>query len=100
MRAPPPSVIVDVMYALLLYMYYVYYNIFTPPYYILDRVAAEVSNHPVNITSKNGSMMPSAFIPYCSLGTNLDPLSEYITNMSFPVCQMFEPTVYKDQLHT
>ena len=50
------------------------------------------------MVTKTGSLMPSTFIPYCALGTNLEHLSMYVANMTFPACNMFQPTVFKRQL--
>ena len=66
--------------------------------FTLDAVMSIVNNHPVHIIGQNGSLMPSAFIPFCSLGTKFALLGEYLPNMTFPVCNMFQPTVYKGQL--
>ena len=46
----------------------------------------------------NGSLMTSSFIPFCSLGTDFSVLGEYVTNLTFPVCTMFQATVYKGNL--
>ena len=59
---------------------------------------SEVSNHPVHIFNTNGSMMPSSFIPYCSLGSRLALIGAYVTNKSFPVCNMFRSTAYEGKL--
>ena len=63
-----------------------------------DGLVAEVSTHPVHMLNSNGSLMPSAFIPYCSFGENLAFLGEYVNNMTFPVCNMFQPTAFKGHL--
>ena len=57
-----------------------------------------MSNHPVHMMGKNYSLMPSSFIPFCSFGTHLSLLSSLGTNMTFPVCNMFKPTIYNGQL--
>ena len=59
---------------------------------------SEVSNHPVHIKGQNGFVTPSSLIPFCSLGTRLGLLGEYVTNMTLPVCNVFRPTVHKGQL--
>ena len=59
---------------------------------------SEVSNHPVHMIDQNGFLMPSSLIPFCSLGTQLELLGEYVTNMTLPVCNAFLPTVYEGQL--
>ena len=59
---------------------------------------SEVSNHPVHMFNTNGSMMPSSFIPYCSLGSRLGLVGAYMTNSTFPFCNMFQLTAYEGQL--
>ena len=55
--------------------------------------AASMSNHPVAIYNKQGQMEPSAFIPFCSFGA--DMIGTKVPNMTFPVCDIFVPTVYE-----
>ena len=51
-----------------------------------------VSNHPVAIFDKQGKISPSALIPFCSFGSKM--LGTKVPTMTFPVCDIFEPTVY------
>ena len=47
----------------------------------------------------DGNLLPSAFIPYCEIGGDLSSVS---TNISFfkhfPVCNIFKPKIYKNQV--
>ena len=42
--------------------------------------------------------MPSAFIPFCSFGTDMKILGEYMDNLTFPVCNKFTPTILDGEL--
>ena len=41
---------------------------------------------------------PSAFIPFCEYNGDMEAVGEHITNFSFPVCNIFRPTVLHGQL--
>ena len=58
--------------------------------------AGSMSNHPVAIYDKNGQIQPSAFIPFCSFGAKM--MGPEVPNMTFPICDIFEPTVYEGNL--
>ena len=45
-----------------------------------------------------GNISPSAFIPFCSYGDDLESMSLKIENFSLPVCNSFEAVIHKDQL--
>ena len=62
---------------------------------LLDMVAG-VSNHPVSVYDKHGNISPSTLIPFCSLETEIIGLE--VPNMTFPMCNIFDPTVYHGQL--
>ena len=55
-----------------------------------------VSNHPVHILDNNELISPSAFIPFCSFGE--DQLGVKIDQFDHPVCDIFTPVVFNDQL--
>ena len=55
-------------------------------------------NHPVHIVDEHGKLMPSAFIPFCFLGTNLSSLGARVDRFSQPVCTKFMPMVLEGQL--
>ena len=61
----------------------------------LDMVA-RISSHPVSVEDKQGGLSPSAFIPFCSFGAEM--LGVEVTNMTFLMCNIFEPIVYHKQL--
>ena len=58
----------------------------------------EVNNHPVHILNNNGSLSPSAFIPFCSFGENLLLVGTKIEEFDFPICNIFTPKVLNNQL--
>ena len=47
---------------------------------------------------KNGSLSPSAFIPFCSFGGDFDAMGAYHSNFKVPVCNSFQPTVKDEQI--
>ena len=60
------------------------------------RAAARVSNHPLAMWGKDGKISPSALVPFCSFGSQM--IGAQVSNMTFPMCDVFEPTVYDGQL--
>ena len=56
----------------------------------------EVSNHPVHILNNEGSFSPSSFLPFCSFGQEI--IGTKIDNFDVPVCDIFQPTNYLDQI--
>ena len=47
---------------------------------------------------KNGSLSPSAFIPFCSFGGDFDVMGAYHSNFKVPVCNSFQATVKDEQI--
>ena len=45
--------------------------------------------HPVHILDENDHIMPSAFIPFCTMGSNMTTLGKKISKFSVPVCTKF-----------
>ena len=55
-----------------------------------------MNNHPVHIVNDEGESSPSSFIPYCSFGEEF--LGTKIDAFEIPVCDIFKPRNYFDQL--
>ena len=55
-----------------------------------------MNNHPVHIVNDEGEFSPSSFIPYCSFGEEF--LGTKIDTFEIPVCDIFKPRNYFDQL--
>ena len=55
-----------------------------------------VSNHPVHILNEKGNFSPSSFIPFCYFGEEF--IGERIQDFEIPVCNIFRPRIYLDQL--
>ena len=53
-------------------------------------------NNPPHILNKEGKFMPSALIPFCSFNSVIK--GKVVPNMSFPVCDLFDPVVHKGKL--
>ena len=55
-----------------------------------------VNNHPVHILNEKGNFSPSSLIPFCYFGE--DSIGARIREFETPVCNIFKPTIYFDQL--
>ena len=70
-------------------------NIFSFFYLILtDLISVK---HPVHIIKKD-EKSPSAFIPFCEFGGNMDKVGKKIDQFDITVCNSFQATVINDQL--
>ena len=67
----------------------------------------DIINHPVHIVTKDNTVSPSAFIPFCDFGGNMSAMGvqinteyreEYRVNFSDPVCNSFQAKILNDQL--
>ena len=58
----------------------------------------ELSSHPAHLITKDGSLMPSALIPYCGFGHDMLSLGKHVDNFTYPVCTAFRPTLMEGQL--
>ena len=57
----------------------------------------ELTNHPVHVFDENGDLSPSAFIPMCSFGGNLEDFKTKF-DVGFPVCNSFKPVMHYDKI--
>ena len=55
-----------------------------------------VSNHPVHIINKEGTLSPSSFIPFCQFGNSV--MGVKIDQFDEPVCNNFVPKLHNDQI--
>ena len=55
-------------------------------------------NHPVHISTKEGQMSPSAFIPFCEFGGDMSAIGIKIDQFDVPVCNIFQDKILNDQL--
>ena len=53
-------------------------------------------NNPPHILNKEGKVMPSALIPFCSFNSLIK--GKVVPNLSFPVCDLFDPVVHNGKL--
>ena len=60
----------------------------------------EVINHPVHIINHQGRLSPSAFIPFCAFGGEMDRMGEKIPQFSFPVCSAFTQHIGMGPFHS
>ena len=54
-----------------------------------------MTNHPVHLFDDNNKMLPSAFIPFCSIGQNIR--GNRSTKFRLPFCDDFKPVLYEGQ---
>ena len=57
-----------------------------------------LNNHPVHLVDETLELSPSALIPFCSFGNDIESMTMKIENFSLPVCNSFKAVVHKDQL--
>ena len=51
----------------------------------------------MHVLDNSGLLNPSAFIPYCSFGSNMDTMGTKIENFTFPLCEAFKPCLFQGQ---
>ena len=52
----------------------------------------------MHIIDNKGTLSPSAFIPFCSFGENMEIVGTQIEGFSDPICNSFVPNVHLNQL--
>ena len=52
----------------------------------------------MHIIDNEGSLSPSAFIPFCAFGNNISTMGIKIDKFNVPVCNSFKAKVLNDQL--
>ena len=57
-----------------------------------------IINHPVHILDENASFSPSAFIPFCAFGEDMEAVGSYTKGFNVPVCNSFKSKQYKEQI--
>ena len=57
-----------------------------------------ITNHPVHIFEENGTMSPSAFLPFCQFGTNMLSMGLQTKMFKMPVCNDFQAKIFYNQL--
>ena len=67
-------------------------------FYSDKKLLHNVINHPVHIQDDEGKMSPSAFIPFCSFGEDINVMGIDNNNFDVPVCNSFQATFRNDQL--
>ena len=64
---------------------------------VIDKILLQTeSNHPVHILNNKDKFSASSFIPFCSFGEEF--IGEIIDDFDIPVCNIFKPKHYLDQL--
>ena len=61
-------------------------------------IIQKVSNHPVHIIDEEEKLSPSAFIPFCEIGSNKEIMGTRIKKFDVPVCNSFKDKILNDQL--
>ena len=57
-----------------------------------------ITNHPVHILNSSDSFSPSAFIPFCDLGGNMEIVGTTNKEFPIPVCRAFVKTILNNQV--
>ncbi len=57
-----------------------------------------LDNHPVHIFDNNQDQSPSAFIPFCSFGNDMNDMGVKMEEFKIPVCNSFKEIIRNDQL--
>ena len=57
-----------------------------------------MSNHPPHIINEDGTLSPSAFIPFCEFGGNMSVMGVKIDQFDVPVCNSFQAKILNNQL--
>ena len=52
----------------------------------------------MHIIDNEGSLSPSAFIPFCAFGNNISTMGIKIDKFNVPVCNSFKAKILNDQL--
>ena len=55
-----------------------------------------VNNHPVHIFDKDGTLSPTAFIPFCSFGGDMKIVGTTSEQFELPVCNSFKSMIRND----
>ena len=58
----------------------------------------DIINHPVHIVTKDNTVSPSAFIPFCDFGGNMSAMGVQTDIFSDPVCNSFQAKILNNQL--
>ena len=56
------------------------------------------SNHPVHLVNNDGSLSPSALIPFCDFGGNMSSMGKKIKEFKVSVCNSFQEKIINDEL--
>ena len=57
-----------------------------------------LTNHPAHLYGENDIELPSALIPFCAYGTDMEVVGKISSHFSFPVCNAFKPTLHKGRV--
>ena len=58
----------------------------------------KLSNHPVHIFDNQENLSPSAFIPFCGYGGDMEAMGVKIDQFDVPVCNSFQAKILNNQL--
>ena len=63
-----------------------------------SRIDSQITNHPVHIVTEEGTVSPSAFIPFCELAGDMSVVGTKLDKFDVPVCNSFKAKILNDQL--
>ena len=58
----------------------------------------KITNHPVHIFDEDGTLSPSAFIPFCQFAENISAMGRESNLFKIPVCNSFQAKISYDHL--
>ena len=65
---------------------------------LMTNYVQTITNHPVHILNDSGSFSPSALIPFCDLGGNMEIVGTYHSHFPVPVCTAFKKKILNNQV--
>ena len=73
-------------------------NVKSSPLKICILESPNLSSHPVHLLGPRGKPMPSALIPFCSYGSDMEVVGKDFGNFSFPICDSFKATLHQGRV--
>ena len=62
-------------------------------YIVADHAVLDLSVYPPHVIDSNNNQIPTALVPFCGYGGNMNITGKYIDGLNFPVCNKFEAVI-------
>ena len=66
--------------------------------FLEDLAIQRVTNHPIHIVTADGTLNPTALVPFCSVNNNYSAMGIKLDQIEIPVCNSFQKKIVRDQL--